>query len=156
MIDENTMKAEKTNNSSDKTKTEINLKMQYNPELNDIKDFQYEKNFIKNKLNQLEIEFLSKYDDDFIKNKNQSIKEFIREIQSKIFITESDYKKLKEFALDKAGFLTNENRQSIYRKIFFHEFDNKRINLFNLDLNKTDFINLNEFEEIKQLSNLNL
>lgn len=157
MIDESTMKAENNQEAELKSNEYLYLNLVYDPELNDInKNFIYEKTFITNKLNKLEQEFLAKYDQEFIKNKQQKIKEFLREIQSKSFITESDYRKLKEFAIEKAGFITNENRQSIYRKIFFHEFDSKKINVLKFDMENKDFINLNEFQEIKKLSKLKI
>lgn len=114
-------------------KDDVSKKFQYSCEYNNT-NFKTEKNKIMAEMKILENEYLKKFEPEFIKNKNFKIKEFIRLIQSKSFITEEDFTTLKLFSLQKGGFLTNENRQHIYRKIFFHEFrNNNKIKLLKID-----------------------
>jgi len=126
----------------------------YEPDIDFNKNFLFEKEFISTKLKYLENKFLEIYDKNFFLIKQQKLKEFLREIQSKIIITEKDYKKLKEFAIEKGGFLTNENRQIIYRKIFFHKPENNKISILDLENENFNNINLNEQKEIKKISNM--
>ena len=116
----------------------------YNSEFNN--NFNNEKTKILNTIKNLEDKFLLKYDKEFIQNKNFKLKEFIRDIQSKTIITEDDYKKLKIFALEDGGFINNENRQSLFKKILFHEFNNKKISILKLELEKKEFFKLHDID----------
>ncbi len=157
MNDENNLTFEESQKEEKNKEGKINnndnnVKFIYNPELDNKITFIKEKKFIIDKMFELEKEFFGKYSDEFIKNKQRNIKEFLLEIQSKPFITESDLKKLKEFAVDKAGFINNENRKNIYRKLFFYDFQKDEISILQLQLDKINFFDLNNQEKIKQIS----
>ncbi len=100
--------------------------------------FDKEKNLINQRMINLENEFISHYDKEnstkFLFEKKIKIKEFLRNIQSKEFISLEDYKTLKNFSLEKGGFLYNEFRQKIYEKIFFiDKKDLKNLKILKID-----------------------
>jgi hypothetical protein len=102
--------------------------------------FETEKNLINQRMKNLENEFLSHYDKQnstkFIIEKKHKIKEFLRNIQSKDFISLEDYRTFKNFSLEKGGFLYNEYRQKIYQKIFFlDKRDLKNFKILKIDKN---------------------
>ena len=105
----------------------------YHSEL-DFQNYKIEINEVTKIMKEMEENYLKNFDPEIIKTKKNKIKEFLLELQSKEFISEQDYKKLKTFSLETAGFITNENRQKIYNHIFFYKFNENIMNVLKINI----------------------
>jgi len=84
----------------------------------EITDIKKEREKIFEELHKIEEEINRKVNNDSFLTKKKNQIDLIREnLKEKTFISEGDFNKLKQFAVSKGGFILNENRRDLWKKI---------------------------------------